>query len=124
MPSSEKSPVRDSDAPIEIGDLFALEVLELEPAFGELLLLLLHAARVATESAAAAPIDSACFVQNQGRSGLTPGSSFLRYRARRRHPRAHSPVSVRRLPPAAGAARQSLRRHIHGQSGPGSADAP
>jgi hypothetical protein len=56
--------------------------LELPPLGGLLLLLLVQAATVVTESAAIAPADSVLrdrtfVLQNQGRSGLTPGSSFL-----------------------------------------------
>lgn len=49
-----------------------------EPVLADepLLLLLLHAARTPTESAATAPSATA-FLENQGRCALTPGSSFL-----------------------------------------------
>jgi hypothetical protein len=72
----EKSPVRDSDAPMVIGVAFA-EVLALAPGLVlELLLLplLLHAARTPTESATA--LSAMAFLENQGRDALTPGSSF------------------------------------------------
>jgi hypothetical protein len=72
--------VRDSDAPMVIGVVFA-ELLAL--ALGlvlvlELLLLLLpllvQAARTPTESATA--LSAMAFLENQGRDALTPGSSF------------------------------------------------
>jgi hypothetical protein len=81
--------VRDSDAPMLIGVVFA-EVLALALGLELLLLLLpllLHAARTPTESATA--LSAMAFLENQGRDALTPGSSFpagvrvLRGRARR-----------------------------------------
>jgi hypothetical protein len=81
--------VRDSDAPMLIGVVFA-EVLALALGLELLLLLLpllLHAARTPTESATALSVMA--FLENQGRDALTPGSSFptgvrvLRGRARR-----------------------------------------
>jgi hypothetical protein len=69
--------VRDSDAPMLIGVVFA-ELLAL--ALGlvlELLLLLpllVQAARTPTESATA--LNAMAFLENQGRDALTPGSSF------------------------------------------------
>lgn len=70
--------MRESDAPMLIGVVFA-ELLAL--ALGlvlELLLLLLplplQAARTPTESATA--LNAMAFLENQGRDALTPGSSF------------------------------------------------
>lgn len=69
--------MRDSDAPMLIGVVFA-ELLAL--ALGlvlELLLLLpllVQAARTPTESATA--LTAMAFLENQGRDALTPGSSF------------------------------------------------
>jgi hypothetical protein len=39
--------------------------------------LLVHAARAPTHSTATALVVSTAFLENQGRTGLTPGSSFL-----------------------------------------------
>jgi hypothetical protein len=77
----EKSPVRDSDAPIVIGVVFA-ELLALALGLVLVLLLLLllllplllQAARTPTESATA--LSAMAFLENQGRDALTPGSSF------------------------------------------------
>jgi hypothetical protein len=74
----EKSPVRDRDAPMLIGVVFA-EVLALALGLELLLLLLLlplllQAARTPTESATA--LSAMAFLENQGRDALTPGSSF------------------------------------------------
>jgi hypothetical protein len=80
-PSAEKSPVRESEAPIEIGavdagdELLAAPVGLAAPVELLLLLLLLHAARTPTESATAPSVTA--FLENQGRCALTPGSSFL-----------------------------------------------
>ena len=86
-PSAEKSPVRDSEAPIVIGFELAGDELAAPVALAELevpaelllLLLLLppllHAARTPTESATAP--SAMAFLENQGRGALTPGSSFL-----------------------------------------------
>ena len=84
-PSAEKSPVRESEAPIVIGVELAgdelaapVELAGLELAAVLLLLLLpplLHAARTPTESATAP--SAMAFLENQGRGALTPGSSFL-----------------------------------------------
>ena len=68
----------DSDAPIVIG---AVEVgLGLVLVLVELLELLLHAASSPTERTAAA-LRANVFLENQGRSGLSLGPSFLRVQA-------------------------------------------
>jgi hypothetical protein len=84
VPSAEKSPVREREAPMLIGaedddplaDELAdpVEVVPVEVVPVELLLLL-HAARTPTESATAPSVTA--FLENQGRCALTPGSSFL-----------------------------------------------
>src|SRR3984957_19283102 len=83
-PSVEKSPVREREAPMEIGaeddgEVLAEQLGLVDPAELLLLLLLLppllHAARTPTESATAP--SATAFLENQGRCALTPGSSFL-----------------------------------------------
>ena len=70
--------MRDSDAPMLIGVVFAelLAPLALGLVLELLLLLplLLQAARTPTESATA--LNAMAFLENQGRDALTPGSSF------------------------------------------------
>ena len=80
MPSTEKSPVSERDAPIVIGAWLVLG-LELEPelvlaAGGVLVLLLVQAATRPTERTAAA-LRARRFLESQGSWGLTPGASFL-----------------------------------------------
>jgi hypothetical protein len=90
MPSAEKSPVSDSDAPMLIGapvgdpvaeaagdddEAPVVALLELVAGGVVLVLLLVHAARTPTESATAPSVKA--FLENQGRGALTPGSSFL-----------------------------------------------
>src|SRR5580704_4453896 len=94
MPSVEKSPVRESDAPTVIGALvLGLELLA--PLVGPLLvlLLLLQAATTPADRTVAA-LKARQFLESQGRWGLTPGASFLlvrisriRYRRCRAHQR-------------------------------------
>jgi hypothetical protein len=81
-PSAEKSPVSDSDAPMVIGAVeLGLGLVLLLLLVVLLLLLLLHAAIVPTERTATA-VRANVFLENQGRSGLTPGPSFLLVQAR------------------------------------------
>src|SRR5215472_12148313 len=112
-PSSEKSPVRESDAPIEIGAVEAGEpvalalvlALVLVLVLGLLLLLLLllpllvQAARTLTESTATAPM-AKTFRENQGGVMLTPGSSFRDHHSSGSSPSDTSACSLSRVIPA------------------------
>src|SRR5260370_40449528 len=69
-PSAEKSPVMDSDAPRVMGLVVAL------PAGAGLLLELVQAARTLSPSTATAVVAIA-FLENRGRTGIAPSSSFL-----------------------------------------------
>ena len=77
MPSAEKSPVSESDAPITMGVLLAVAevlgvVLALLPELPELL----HAARTPTDSVTTA-LRARAFLEILGRWGLMPVPSLL-----------------------------------------------
>jgi hypothetical protein len=80
MPSVEKSPVRDSEAPMTIGAVLAgLELVVVVVLLLLLLLLLLellHDASMLADSTAAA-LAAMAFLESQGILCPTPGSSFV-----------------------------------------------
>src|SRR5579862_2714680 len=79
MPSVEKSPVRDSEAPMTIGAVLAgLELVVVVVLLLLLLLLLelLHDATMVADSTAAA-LAARAFLESQGILRPTPGSSFV-----------------------------------------------
>src|SRR5579862_115300 len=79
MPSVEKSPVRDSEAPMTIGALVAgLELVVVVELLLLLLLELLHDATMAADSTAAA-LAAMAFLESQGILRPTPGSSFVSF---------------------------------------------
>src|SRR6266851_5775911 len=89
-PSAEKSPVRDSDAPMVMGLVVALPAgagLLLEP------LALVQAARTLSPSTATAVVAIA-FVENRGRTGIAPSSSFLPFGIRRVRAAGHGRILV------------------------------
>src|SRR5580693_2010874 len=90
-PSAAKFPVRDSDAPMVRGpvELLGEMVLPMPPPMPllSLLLLPLQAARTPAESTARA-LTAIAFLENQGRSGRTPGF-LLPPGNRRKRPHDH-----------------------------------
>src|SRR5580658_3013591 len=76
MPSAEKSPVRDSEAPMTIGAVVAGLELVVVLVLLLLLLELLHDASMLADSTAAA-LAAMAFLESQGILRPTPGSSFV-----------------------------------------------